>query len=230
MKTYIHNRTVNDLAYETLKEEYPDMTLSIKINYSSKISQFNYIGFEDKKLGEFPEYRELVIERLIYVRENKKSLLGIRTFEDYLVNEIGLLKGYFYEQLQAYEVCAEFKKTKLFKEVDHKILVNIAREKDPERKKTLIENAKDLSREDFKKNKQTIKVSPADFLHIPGSNSPLFPVVDKRSPVIGVRIFSVYKIPFNLGHGLVKIQLFLCAEIVQILHEFHGGYIIYVPQ
>jgi chromosome partitioning protein len=54
------NRTVNDLAYETLKEEYPDMTLDIKINYSSKISPFNYIGFEDKKLGEFPEYRELM--------------------------------------------------------------------------------------------------------------------------------------------------------------------------
>ncbi len=54
------NRTVNDLAYDTLKEEYPEFTLGIKIPYSSKISQFNYIGFDNKKLnGEFAEYREL---------------------------------------------------------------------------------------------------------------------------------------------------------------------------
>jgi cellulose biosynthesis protein BcsQ len=54
------NRTVNDLAYDTLKEDYPDLTLGIKIPYSSKISQFNYVGFEDKKLNsDFPEYREL---------------------------------------------------------------------------------------------------------------------------------------------------------------------------
>lgn len=54
------NRTVNDLAYDTLKEEYPDLTLNIKIPYSSKISQFNYVGYEDKKInGDFPEYREL---------------------------------------------------------------------------------------------------------------------------------------------------------------------------
>jgi chromosome partitioning protein len=54
------NRTVNDLAYDTLKEEYPEITLEIKIPYSSKISQFNYVGFEDKKLNsDFPEYREL---------------------------------------------------------------------------------------------------------------------------------------------------------------------------
>ena len=55
------NRTVNDLAFDTLKEEYPDLTLEIKIPYSSKISQFNYIGFDNKKInGEFPEYRALV--------------------------------------------------------------------------------------------------------------------------------------------------------------------------
>jgi len=55
------NRTVNDLAYDTLKEEYPDITLNLKIPYSSKISQFNYMGYEDKKLNsDFPEYRELV--------------------------------------------------------------------------------------------------------------------------------------------------------------------------
>ena len=55
------NRSVNDLAYDTLKEEYPKMTLDIKISYSSKISQFNYIGFQDNgKLKNFDEYRQLV--------------------------------------------------------------------------------------------------------------------------------------------------------------------------
>jgi preprotein translocase subunit SecD len=62
-----------------------------------------------------------------------------------------------------FKFCVEYKKPKLFREVDHKILVNIAREKDPERKKTLIENAKELSREDFRKDRSTIKVSPADY-------------------------------------------------------------------
>ncbi len=55
------NRTVNDMAYETLKEEYPEMTLNVKIPFSSKVSQFNYIGFENKKLNsDYPEYRALV--------------------------------------------------------------------------------------------------------------------------------------------------------------------------
>lgn len=118
--------------------------------------------WKEKKIR-INELKEVVIEKLIYVRDNRKSLLGGRTFEDYLVNEIGLSKGYFYEQLQAYEVCVEYKKPKLFKEVDHKILVNIAREKDPDKKKVLFDNAKDLSREDFKKEKQDAKVSPPDF-------------------------------------------------------------------
>jgi preprotein translocase subunit SecD len=140
--------------------ELKRLTMEIK----SGLEEMNdIVQWWKEKKERVNELREVVIEKLIYVRENKKSLLGTRTFEDYLVNEIGLSKGYFYEQLQAYEVCVEYKKPKLFKEVDHKILVNIAREKDPDRKKSLIDNAKVLSREDFKKNKQTIKVSPTDF-------------------------------------------------------------------
>jgi len=54
------NRTVNDLAYDTLKEEYPKMTLDIKIPYSSKISQFNYVGFQENNgLSNYPEYKQL---------------------------------------------------------------------------------------------------------------------------------------------------------------------------
>jgi len=53
------NRSVNDLAYETLQEKYGEMLLKFKIPYSSKISQFNYIGY-DKKEVNFEEYRHLL--------------------------------------------------------------------------------------------------------------------------------------------------------------------------
>jgi len=53
------NRTVNDLSYETLQEQYGNMVLNFKIPYSSKISQFNYTGFNEKDFN-ISEYRELV--------------------------------------------------------------------------------------------------------------------------------------------------------------------------
>ncbi len=57
-----NNRTVNDVAYDTLKEEYPEMTLDIKIPFSSKVSQFNYMGFQNngKSLKHFEDYQNLV--------------------------------------------------------------------------------------------------------------------------------------------------------------------------
>ncbi len=103
------------------------------------------------------ELKQSIIEKLIYVRKNKKKLLDGRTFEDYLTNDVGISKGYFYEQIQAYNVCVEYNKPGLFNEVDPKVLVNIAREKDPVKQKKLIEKAPTLSREDFK------KVRPSDF-------------------------------------------------------------------
>lgn len=108
------------------------------------------------------ELKQFVIEKLIYVRNNKKKLLPSRTFEDYLVSDIGITRGYFYEQLQAYNVCLEYKKPGLFQEVDLKVLVNIAREKDKDKQKELIDSAKNLSREDFKKNIETTNVRPSD--------------------------------------------------------------------
>ena len=53
------NRTVNDLAYETLQEKYGKMVLDFKTPYSSKISQFNYTGFTDKEVN-FEEYEDLL--------------------------------------------------------------------------------------------------------------------------------------------------------------------------
>ena len=54
------NITVNDLAFESLQEEYPEMILDIKIPYSSKVSQFNYVGFDENiNLNDFSEYKKL---------------------------------------------------------------------------------------------------------------------------------------------------------------------------
>lgn len=109
------------------------------------------------------ELKENIITKLMYVRDNKKTLLSDRTFEAYLTEDIGISKGYFYEQLQAYNICVEYKKPKLFKEVDHKVLVSIAREDDKEKQKELIGRATELSRDYFKKEKPAAKVSPPDF-------------------------------------------------------------------
>jgi len=116
-----------------------------------------------EKKARVNELKENIITKLIYVRDNKKSLLPVITFESYLVDEIGISKGYFYEQLQAYNVCIEYKNPKLFKEVDHKVLVNIAREGNKDKQKELIGRASELNRDFFKKDKEEKKVSPTDF-------------------------------------------------------------------
>lgn len=55
------NRTVNELALETLGKDYKKQLLNVCIPYTSKISQFNYLGFQNSNnLNNFPEYREFV--------------------------------------------------------------------------------------------------------------------------------------------------------------------------
>ncbi len=98
------------------------------------------------------EIQKNVVEKLVYVRNNRKKLLGGRTFDDYLTADIGITKGYFYEQLQAYNVCAEYNKKDLFGTVDTKILVNIAREENKAQQQKLINRAPSLTRDYFKKS------------------------------------------------------------------------------
>lgn len=154
--------------------------------------------WNEKKLR-VNELKENIITKLMYVRDNKKSLLPDRTFESYLSEDIGISKGYFYEQLQAYNICVEYKKPKLFKEVDHKVLVNIAREEDKEKQRKLIEKAPDLSREYFKKDKE--KVSPTDFSkskeNLPSLVSAKYSLPkssDKQKPgVIALDLLRIFK-------------------------------------
>lgn len=55
------NRTVAELSLDMLKTEYPDLLLDFSIPYSSKISQFNYLGFQDNgSLKNTEEYSRLV--------------------------------------------------------------------------------------------------------------------------------------------------------------------------
>ena len=140
--------------------ELSRVTMEIKSSLEEMQDIFEW--WQEKK-ERVSELKQFVIEKLIYVRNNKKKLLPARTFEDYIINDIGISKGYFYEQLQAYNVCKEYNKPGLFQEVDHKVLVNIAREKDKDKQKELINSAKSLSRDDFRKDTINPKVSPTDF-------------------------------------------------------------------
>lgn len=138
------------------------------------------------------ELKENIITKLIYVRDNKKSLLPEITFESYLTEEIGISKGYFYEQLQAYNVCIEYKKPGLFKEIDHKVLVNIARENDKEKQKELIGMASVLNRDYFKKEKQAEKVSPTDFA-VKKISSGIRPDQGTTPAAIAISLIDTYK-------------------------------------
>lgn len=56
------NRTVHDLCLEQLQEVYGQAVLPFIIPYSSKISQFNFIGFGShlNSLADFKEYQQFV--------------------------------------------------------------------------------------------------------------------------------------------------------------------------
>lgn len=98
------------------------------------------------------EIKQSILEKLMYVRDNRKKLLEGQTFEEYLTEDVGITKGYFYEQLQAYSLCSEYRKISLFREIDPKILVNIARVEDKAEQKKLMDKAPTLTRDYFKKS------------------------------------------------------------------------------
>jgi len=106
--------------------------------------------FRTKKIRA-QELKQTIIEQLIYIRDNKKKLLPNRTIDEYLTNDLGISKGYFYQEIRAYELSLEYKKPELYKEVDSRILATIATEKDPKKQKALINNAYKLTRDSFKK-------------------------------------------------------------------------------
>lgn len=93
------------------------------------------------------ELRSQIIQHLIYVRENKKTLLKGRGFTDFLEIDVGITRGHFSEQLKAYELCMENNKPDYFNTVDIKVLVGIARIKDKKIQAELFARAPQLTRE-----------------------------------------------------------------------------------
>lgn len=114
--------------------------------------------WENKK-GRVVEIKKNVMERLIFVRDNKKKLLAGRSFEDYLVNEVGVSKGYFYDNVRALEIAKEHNKPDLLAGIDPKALLLADSIEDPEVKKAVIGRAGELSREDVKALKEMGDIS-----------------------------------------------------------------------
>ena len=149
------------LPVVSLKHEITDLD-RITRDIRSDLDELHEISewWKNKK-SRIAEIQVNVLQKLIYVRDNKKTLLTGRTFEDYLVSDVGITKGHFYEQIQAYNVCLEYKKPELFGSVDTKILVSIAREEDKVKQKKLIDKAPSLTRDSFKKSDTSDSVDGA---------------------------------------------------------------------
>ena len=128
--------------------ELDKLTYEIKANLSELEDIVE--TFRTKKIRA-QELKQTITEQLIYIRDNKKKLLPDRTLEDYLINDLGISKGYFYQEIRAYELALEYNKPDLYKEVDSKILASISSEKDIKKQKLLIVNAHKLTRDSFKK-------------------------------------------------------------------------------
>jgi len=132
-----------------LPAELNRITIEIRSDLDEMRDIAEWYKAKKERVGEI---KQNILEKLIYVRDNRKKFLDKRTFEEYLTEDIGITKGYFYEQLQAYSLCAEYRKMSLFREIDPKILVNIAREENKERQKKLMDMAPKLTRDYFKKS------------------------------------------------------------------------------
>jgi hypothetical protein len=92
-----------------------------------------------------------IVKDLIFLKNHQEELLNEKgiTFEDFLKNEIGIAKSFFYEQIKAYELCLEYNRTDLYDSVDSKILVNIARMDDKKQREKYLIKSPELSRKDI---------------------------------------------------------------------------------
>ncbi len=108
------------------------------------------------------ELKQAIVENLIYIRDNKKDMLPDRTLEDYITADLGLSRGYFYDQIKAYEFVNDLNAPERFEDVDYKILVGISRFKDASVQKALLDKSDVLTRDDlkrFKENEDDISAS-----------------------------------------------------------------------
>ncbi|HRX16820.1 MAG TPA: hypothetical protein P5123_10945 [Spirochaetota bacterium] len=113
-----------------------------------------------EKKNRVVELKKSIMVRLIFVRDNKKNLLGSRTFEDYLVNEVGVSKGYFYDYVRALGIATSYKKPNLLDSTDPSVILLADKIEDDDVKKAVINRAAELSREDVKQIQKSSDLSP----------------------------------------------------------------------
>jgi hypothetical protein len=144
-----------------IENDIERITSEIRADLQKLDAIVNWVSDRKKQ---FADTRERIVKNLIYVRDNKKKLLGSRTFEEYLEGDVGVTKGYFYQVLRAYEIAHEFKKPELFENVDYRILSDISRLESDKVKSQLINKAENLSRDDVKKAVMKEKgISPEEY-------------------------------------------------------------------
>ena len=114
-----------------------------EINKKLKHIKNNMINFNNIKID--------ILKDLNYLYDNQDQLKleTDKTFFE-IIEELGISKVYYYEQLQAYNLCLEYNNEKVFNEIDTKLLVQVSRVEDKKQQQKYFENVYTLSRSDIK--------------------------------------------------------------------------------
>ena len=101
-------------------------------------------------IGDSNSIKIEIVKDLNYLYDNQDQI-KLETGKEFLeiINDLGISQGYYYEQLQAYNLCLEYSDEKAFNDVDTKILVKVARIKDKKEQKEYFNNIYTLSKDDF---------------------------------------------------------------------------------
>lgn len=136
----------------TLATSSPRKAVIVKSEIDKTINRIK------NNLTQYQEIKTDIVRDLLFLKNHQDELKvekGI-TFQEFIENELGMTKGHFYEQLQAYNLCLTYKDETVFNEVDTKILVKIARMGNESEQIKYFKNVRKLTRADF------VKVRPSD--------------------------------------------------------------------
>jgi hypothetical protein len=140
-------------------------------------------------LLQYKEIKVEIVRDLLYLKNHQADLTAEKgmTFQEFIERELGITKGHFYEQLQAYNLCVTYHDENTFNEVDTKILVMISRLEQSEQPK-FFKRARELTRADIPKvrrsdshtRKSKNKDLPGQILMFNDADNPPPPVQPKR--------------------------------------------------
>ena len=136
---------------EVVNSELYDLTTRIKNN----VAQFERMKEKASIL------KQNIADDILFLAHNKDRLLPETNLIDYIENEIGISKGYYYQIKRSYEFLIENNQPKLINSVDFQILDKVARVKDEELQKDLLKNIETLTREELKEKCDRHTFSPA---------------------------------------------------------------------